>query len=421
MYYIGVGISSKLSSPNDYQGIAKRNALNDLISEIQVTISTNSVLSQYQSNTEFKQQFESDSRVSALNSIEEFEVVDSWESSDTYWVYYRLSKEKYAEVRRRKMRAAVDRAENFYAEARRLNVQQNYMQSLRMKIKALASIQDYLSENIYSTVDGKEVLLVNELINSIQQQLYMVKLGTEMASIKAKVGKPVNEPVNVFAVFNNDNQIPVTYLPVTMQAQSGRMKFGNQTETDAKGVASFSISSIQSKDPVQSVRIIPDLKRIISVDSLNGSLTNILTRLDVPSTLLRVQVEPLRIFFAGNELNLGKPMSVNTFEASLKRQLAEFGCQFVRTAQESDYILKVNSDTKSLGAIWGNMQQAQLDAYFVLTETKNDVDVFKDALQNVKGYQTTPENAGIDAYKTANDMLLKNIYPRLQDELMKAN
>ena len=70
MYYIGVGISSKISHPNEYQTIAKRNALNDLISEIQVTISTNSVLSQYQSNDEFRQQFESDSRLSARNSFD---------------------------------------------------------------------------------------------------------------------------------------------------------------------------------------------------------------------------------------------------------------------------------------------------------------------------------------------------------------
>lgn len=421
MYYIGVGISSKASNPNEYQTIAKRNALNDLISEIQVTISTNSVLSQYQSNDEFKQQFESDSRLSARNSIEEFEVVDSWETNETFWIYYRLSKEKYAEVRRRKMMAAVDRAENFYTEARRLDMFQNYMPALRMKIKALAALQDYLSENIYTTVDGKEVLFVNELINSIQQQLYAVKLSTEISSVKGKVGKAISEPINISAVFNTAPHINVLYLPITPQAQSGKMKFGNQSETDAKGQASFSIHSIQSKDPLQSVRIVPDLKRIINVDSLNGSLTNILLRLDVPGTMLRVQVEPLRVYFEGNERNLSKALASTIFEATLKRQLTEFGCQFVRTREESDYILKVTSDTKSLGNIWGNMQQSSLDMTIILTETRNDVDVFKDALQSVKGYQTTPENAGLDAYKTANSMLLEKVYPRLIDELTKAN
>ena len=93
----------------------------------------------------------------------------------------------------------------------------------------------------------------------------------------------------------------------------------------------------------------------------------------------------------------------------------------MRTRDESDYILKVTSDTKSLGTIWGNMQQSSLDMTIILTETRNDVDVFKDALQSVKGYQTTPENAGLDAYKTANSMLLEKVYPRLIDELTKAN
>jgi hypothetical protein len=38
MHYIGVGSCSKLSRPFDYQTIAKKNALNDLASEISVRV-----------------------------------------------------------------------------------------------------------------------------------------------------------------------------------------------------------------------------------------------------------------------------------------------------------------------------------------------------------------------------------------------
>src|SRR5690606_12314075 len=139
---------SKINSPNDYQQIAKKNALNDLISEIKVTVSTNSVLSQYQNNREFRQQFESDTRITALNTIERFETVDSWENKETYWVYYRLSKSEYENARRQKMLSALKRAADYYNRASQFDIRKNYMQALRLKIKAVATVQDYLSEDL---------------------------------------------------------------------------------------------------------------------------------------------------------------------------------------------------------------------------------------------------------------------------------
>ena len=81
-YYVGVGIAPKANSTQSYQQAAKKEALNDLISEIKVTVSSNSVLQSLQNNAEFKQQFESQVKITALNEIENYEVVDSWENAD---------------------------------------------------------------------------------------------------------------------------------------------------------------------------------------------------------------------------------------------------------------------------------------------------------------------------------------------------
>jgi hypothetical protein len=420
-YYVGVGIASKKNNPIDFQQIAKKNALNDLIAEIKVTVASNSVLSQFQNNTEFKQQFESESKISALNTIENFQVVDSWEDAENFWIYYRLSKEDFAAARKRRLMIATERAEDFFERGESFDLRSNYMQAFRLKVKALAALQEFLNEDIQTVYHGKQVYLVNEILSSLQNQLYKVTFQSQVTNLKGKVGKPVSAPFDVFAFLNNagSEKPPVPFMPMKLSNDQGRMEYGAQTETDHQGTASFSIARILSKDPVQLVRISTDLQKAIRVDSLSQSLQNILLSLDVPSTTIRVNVEAIKMYLETDEQNLSVRLPMNYIEPVIKKLLIDSaGCNFVRNKDDADYLIRVSANTKSLGIIWGNMHQASLNLFMSLLDNTNDAEVFKDALIEIKGFQTTPENAGIDAYKTANDQLQRKIFPKLKTELL---
>jgi hypothetical protein len=417
-YYIGVGVLSK-SNNKDYQYLAKRNALNDLISEIKVTLSSNSILSQYQNNKEFTQQFESESRLATLQTIEEFELVDSWEDQTTYWVYYRLSKEKYNEIKRKKMTAAIERAENFYQSSLSINIQTDYMQALRLKLRAIISIQDYLNENIESVINGKSVLLVNELFQSIQEQLSMIKVESINDDLQAKVGKSNIPFIWAKASLKGNESIGVAHLPMRGYTESGNIVTGQTVSTNTNGETSIIITSFISKQPIQTLRISPDIEQIIQIDTLHYALYTILSKLDVNSTTVKFQVKPLLVHIKGEEKNLSVKMTLPPFESELRKSLGEYGCQFVSEPKEADYILTIQSDTKHQGPIWGNMQRTTLNLSIKLSDAKTQADVFKDALKDINGYQITPENAGLDAYKTATNTLIKDIYPRLMFELFQ--
>lgn len=92
-YYIGIGSASKRL--NDYLGIAKKNALQDLVSDIRISISSTSILNQIDKNYQFKEEYESNIKTTAADDIEDFERVASFEDDQNYWVYYRLSKTRY--------------------------------------------------------------------------------------------------------------------------------------------------------------------------------------------------------------------------------------------------------------------------------------------------------------------------------------
>lgn len=420
-FYVGVGIASKLTNPQNYQQAAKKEALNDLISEIKVTVSSNSVLQQMQNNAEFKQQFESQVKITALNEIENFEVVGSWENEQYFWIYMRLSKTHYAEMRRKRMQSALERAIDFWNRAGELDEQQNYSQVLRMKLKALATVQEYLNEDLQTIHNGRTVYLVNEILSSLQAQLYRASVRATVAMLYGKVGKPIQHPFDVMVYLSDTTKgkISVPFLPMQMVVEQGKMEYGAQTQTDQNGIASFTVARILARDPVQLIRLSIHLNDLLKTDSLNFALKNVLINLDPPSTTIRVFVAPIKIYIETQEQNLSQSLVSHPLETFFKKNLVAVGCNFVSNKLEADYILKVKANTSALGTIWGNMQSASLNLSISLVDNKNNAEIFKDGYPEIKGFQTTPENAGLDAYKTAEQHLLKNSIPKLVDELMK--
>lgn len=418
-YYIGIGVVSKKSGA-DYQSTGKKNALNDLVSEIRITVSSNSVLNQQQQNRDFKQTFESETRVAALNTIEGFEAVDSWEDDDNYWVYYRLSKDVYASAKRRKMQAAVSRSETFYKQALSLNSVQDYTQSLRLKIRALAAIQDYLNENIESTIMGRNVSLISDIFQSIQQQLIQARIQSNVQQLSGKVGRAVIAPIPA-TVTDRQTRQPIPNFPLTIQSDIGRVRSTTAVPTDDKGIAEVYILSIMSREPVQTLKIVPDLQNLISVDSLNNTLRSLLLGMDVSSHLLRLSVAPLQIMLVSSEQNLSKPMTATPFESIIRRQLNDNGCLFTNNPALADYTIRLEVNTQKAQAIWGNMQTADLNLSISLYDHSNKSDVMREGLQQIKGYHANIEQAGMDAYKQGADQFNRQIMPKLMNELFRIN
>ena len=417
LYYIGIGIASKIANPTDFQQIAKKNAVNDLISEIKVTVSSNSVLTQYQHNKEFSQQFESDVKITALNTIEDFNVVGSWEDVTHFWIYYRLSKDEYKAIQRRKLMAAIEQAENYFTQSASFS-KAEYMQSIRLKVKALAALQLYLNEDIQTTYNGKNIYLVNELVNSIQTQLYEVELKSIPTIAEAKTGKAITKAFEVTAKYKNGGE-PIPFFPLTLSSEQNSIKGTQASETDQYGNGAIAISKITNKAPFQVAKIMANMKSIIKVDSICQTLQQILLSLDVPSTNIRLNVSPLLIYVQANEQNLSKVMSEKYVTAALQKKLGNDGCAFVQSKEEADFILTIKANTKAEGIIWGEMKRASLDLTITVKDQTTQQEIYSNALRDIKGFQTTDENAGIDAYKTGTKQLIENLYPSLQKELMQ--
>jgi hypothetical protein len=77
-YYTGVGGAKVDPINGNHMELAKNNALNDLVTEISVTISSKAVIHQFENDKVFKEEFESYSNSVIKDHIQDYELVDSW-------------------------------------------------------------------------------------------------------------------------------------------------------------------------------------------------------------------------------------------------------------------------------------------------------------------------------------------------------
>ncbi len=417
--YVGIGRASKIINPADYLQMAKKEALQDLAGEIKVTISTNSILSQYQNNTQFNQQFFSDTRLNAQEFLEGFTIVDSWENKNEYWIYYTLSKEEYEAQKRRKIRLAASQAIELLEKADDLNLNDNFVSIFKLRVKALSRLQPYLNEAISGEYKGKQTYLVNEIISQLQSQLFLIAIKANPTSLEASAGKPFTTALSALVYIKSKDSTLATLSSVPMLAVDNAKKIqGNpKAASNSEGVVVFGLNRTLSREPNQLVVMRPDLEKLILTDSLNSSVKTLLLNLETPTATVNIKVEPLRIYFVSKEINHAVPLAYPILEPALKKKLAENGCLFTNNPNQADYILSLEASTKDLGIIWGNMMQSLLDFELIIKNPKNGDELLHENLTGIKGFQTTKEKAGEDAFKNTLMPLLQKVFPEIEKAL----
>ena len=76
-YYTGIGHSIK-SGENNYVQSAKKSALDDLVSQIKVQVSSTSILNQIEVDKKLSERYEQVIQTTAADEIQEFQLVDAW-------------------------------------------------------------------------------------------------------------------------------------------------------------------------------------------------------------------------------------------------------------------------------------------------------------------------------------------------------
>lgn len=241
-HYIGIGAAAKTNS--NYQNIAKRNALDDLLSEIRVRIESVSILNQLDKNGTFKSEFESTIKSSVADEIENLELVETHEDEEYYWVYYRILKSDYANQKERNREKAKKMSLQFFEKARQAEQTKNYVTAIDFYLQSLLAIKAYWGENIEVSYQGNSIFLALEGYTQLQRLLDEIDLVPDASRISFS-SRNENKPLMVKVEDRND--VPIPKIPLLLTYLPQRIEPKNYF-TNENGEANISLSLASSVD-----------------------------------------------------------------------------------------------------------------------------------------------------------------------------
>lgn len=421
-YYVGIAVVKKNNPEINYIQLAKEQALHDLCSEISVTISANSVLHQFEDSDSFREEFQSNVRTALANEIEGYEMVDAWDNKkgNEYWVYYRLSKNKYQLLKRIKLNKAKKVAQNYFEQAKVSENRLELFQALNYYAKAIDAIKKHLDEDLsVLTLDGK-VNLGTDIYNAIQNIFKRTELTTLRKNLSIEISTAKKEPIEVTATWlgNTKNQT-ISQLPLLFKFTKGDGVINNKVNTNNNGVALSQLSKVTSHQRLQEIEVGIDLSSILDEKSENYQLNKLFFTPELaPKCKIILNVKRLKAYLNFKEVIFGKPSGRKILKNNMKKELSENFFSFTNNKSEAKVILDIKTNVTKGEIKSGRNYKVYivyLDCFVTLTDNKTGLEIFNDAIYEVRGMKPISYDYAVkEAYDEAVTEIHNTIIPKLQ-------
>lgn len=410
-YYIGIGVARKSASSFDHIELAKRNALNDLVSQITVTVQANSVQSQLERNRVFSDEFRSFTKLTSTVQLETYEVVATWQNANEYWVYYRLSAAEYQRQKQQKMEQAKRLALDHFEKAQAALAEGRPGEGLGLHIRALETIKAYLNEPLETNIAGKEVYLGNELIASMARNLREISIRATPKRIQAKAAHQVQDEISVRVIRTDAKNSPMANFPLKIRFSQGNGTIVGGSTTDDQGILKLRISHIGSKEAVQEILIEADLETMLRNQPNYKLWLSAVDPQALPQERIQLEVSRPTVFIASREVKLNGDSVSTQLQNAIRRRLLADGFQPTNDAAKADFICQFSAQTRK-GTVNNGMFTVLLDAQLTLLDKVGN-ERYSQKLSNLRGVQLDFEKAEEAVLKRAASDLETTVIPKL--------
>jgi len=415
-YYIGIGHSTKTGTNNFVQE-AKKSALEDLVSEIKVNVSGTSVLSQIDANKEFQEKYEQIIKTTAADEIEEFEQVDSWQDDRNYWVYYRLSKQRYKEIKDEQKRNAVSIGLDFFTKAKQAERNNDPVLALGFYYQGFRAIEKYLAEPIRLEFEGKEILLTSEVIASMQMLLDKLEIAVTPSEVTLNRRVSIDDQSFTAKAYDKASKKKIADLPLRAMFEKGAGNVFPDYKTNAEGSAKILLTKISSRDLEQTVSI-----KVNPFSFAGGTATKIdslvVQKLVVPRATILLNVQRPLVYVSSVERSLGNVKSTQQVTNKIKNYLANAGFEFTDQKNKAELALDVDANSEK-GAVSGSIFITYVTAVIRVSSVKDNKEIYATTLDRVKGFSLDFERSSQEAYNKSLEILEKEKLPELLNSILQ--
>ncbi len=415
-YYAGIGHGAKDGS-NNYIQSAKSSALEDLVSEIKVNISSTSMLSQIDVNREFQEKYEQIIQTTAADEIEEFEQVEAWEDDRNYWVYYRLSKQRYKEIKDQKKRNAVSLGLDFFTKAIQADRNSEMVLALGFYYQGFRAIEKYLDEPIRLDFEGKEILLTNEIIASMQLLLDRIDLSLDPREIMLNRRLAQSELSVTAAATDKSSKRTISDLPLIASFEKGSGDIFPNYKTDEYGRTKILLTKISSKDIEQTVAVQVDIMSFAGQGS-SEIYPLIAKKMVVPKTIFLMRVQRPVVHISSVEKSFGIDRSSMQITNKIKNYLSSSGFEFTDDKSKAELVMDVNANSEK-GAVSGSIYITYVSAVIRVSTTRDNKEIYATTLDRIKGFSLDYERSSQEAYNKSIEMLEKEKLPELLNIILQ--
>jgi len=415
-YYIGIGHSAK-DGANNYVQEAKKSALEDLVSDIKVNISSTSVLSQIDANKEFQEKYEQIIQTKAADDIEEFEQVDSWQDDRNFWVYYRLSKQRYKEIKDQQKRNAVTLALDFFTKAKQSERSNDLVQALGFYFQGFRAIEKYLAEPIQLDFEGKTILLTNEIYSNIQLLLDKIQITTNPAEIMVNRRVAESGQTVIAKAILKESRKPIAALPLAASFEKGAGVVFPDYKTDGNGQSKILITKISARDLEQTVGVKVNLLAFSGQDSTNVS-SLVAQKMAVPRANILLKVQRPLVYVTSIERNFGADKPNQQLTNRLKNFITSSGFELSNDRAKAELWMDINADAEK-GAVSGSIYITYVTAVIRVVTLKDGKEIYATTLDRIKGYSLDFDRSSQEAYNKSMEVLEKERMPELLNTILQ--
>jgi hypothetical protein len=415
-YYIGIGHSVK-DGTNNYVQSAKNSALEDLVSEIKVNISSTSVLSQIDANKEFQEKYEQIIQTTVADEIQEYEQMDTWEDDQNYWVYYRLSKQRYKEIKDQQKRDAVSLGLDFFTKAKSAERNGDLVLSLGFYYQGFRAVEKYLGDPIRLEFEGKEILLTNEIIASMQLILDKIDLSVNPNEIvlNRRVGQ--NDMTVIAKAVDKNLHKSIADLPLAAAFEKGAGDVYPSYKTDGIGQAKILLTKISSRDLEQTVAVKVDM--LSFAGNSGGDIYSLIAgKMVVPKASILMKVHRPLVYLSASEKSLGVDKSNQQLTNRIKNYLATSGFEFTTDKSKAELSLDVDANSEK-GAVSGSIYITYVTALIRVSTASDNKEIYATTLDRIKGFSLDFERSSQEAYNKSVEILDKEKLPELLNAILQ--
>jgi hypothetical protein len=413
MYYHGVGMALK-TSQHDFRERARQNALSEIASAISVNISTTSVLNQFEFDNNYTEFFRDNIKLSAQHFLQGYELVENWENDRQYWVYYRLSKTRYEQIKQERLHASLNQSLSKFHQARSLSLQGRVNDALGFYIRSVEDIREFLADELKAEIDGENKIYSTALMSALMDQLEALQFDFQVDILNLKPGpSSVITPLQV--ILKDQQGRPISGVPVIIR-YSWLPGAASETITDARGAFRIMPMGIFPGRRSELISCNVDMKKISASNTQDVMVQQLFSSLNASTYSLPVEIVPPVCFI---NLSMDNDYNLTSIREEISRLLILDGFDPANSEAEADYILDSEIRLAQLSAA-GNRFTTNVRASFVLRD-KNRSLQYGSKADTVTGIGLSESEAWEDALKSLTGNIRISLFPALINEAFRKN